>query len=89
LGPANTGAAPALGRGYLCPGGPKPRVPSGRPRDECYSLAMSLTAMAVLVFALAPAPKTSLPFIEDDYRRGLAEARARNLPLFIEVWAPW
>jgi hypothetical protein len=50
---------------------------------------MSLTAMAVLVFALAPAAKTTLPFIEDDYGRGLAEARARNLPLFIEVWAPW
>jgi hypothetical protein len=50
---------------------------------------MSLTAMALLLLALAPTPKTTLPFIEDDYGRGLAEARARNLPLFIEVWAPW
>ena len=45
--------------------------------------------MAVLVFVLAPASRSTLPFIEDDYARGLAEARARNLPLFIEVWAPW
>lgn len=30
-----------------------------------------------------------LPFIEDDYARALAEARARKVPLFIEAWAPW
>lgn len=30
-----------------------------------------------------------LPFIEDDYSRALAEAQARQLPLFIESWAPW
>ena len=30
-----------------------------------------------------------LPFIQDDYDRALAEARARNVPLFIEAWAPW
>lgn len=66
--------------------------PPRRARDSrggWYSSAMDLTAMAVLILALAPAPKSTLPFIEDDYSRGLAEARARNLPLFIEVWAPW
>jgi len=31
----------------------------------------------------------TLPFVEDDYGRALAEARARKLPLFIEAWAPW
>jgi len=30
-----------------------------------------------------------LPFIADDYARGIAEARARKVPLFIESWAPW
>ena len=30
-----------------------------------------------------------LPFLSDDYARALAEARARELPLFIEAWAPW
>jgi hypothetical protein len=30
-----------------------------------------------------------LPFIEDDYTRAVAEARARKVPLFIESWAPW
>ncbi len=30
-----------------------------------------------------------LPFIQNDYDRALAEARARKVPLFIEAWAPW
>lgn len=39
-----------------------------------------------------PAPTTAaakLPFIEDDYPRALAEARAKNRPLFVDAWAPW
>ena len=34
-------------------------------------------------------PKGVLPFIEDDYTRAVAEARARKVPLFVESWAPW
>ena len=30
-----------------------------------------------------------VPFIQDDYARGVAEAKAKKLPLFIEAWAPW
>ena len=30
-----------------------------------------------------------LPFIEDDYPRALAEARASKKPLFVDGWAPW
>jgi hypothetical protein len=51
---------------------------------------MSVLATAVLLLALAPAhPRAAVPFIEDDYGRALAEARTKDLPLFIEVWAPW
>jgi len=53
-------------------------------------------ATFLLALALVPAPARSasaraavLPFIEDDYARALAEARARKVPLFIESWAPW
>lgn len=49
---------------------------------------MSLLATAALLVALAP-QGAPLPFIEDDYPKALAEARARNVPLFIEAWAPW
>ncbi len=30
-----------------------------------------------------------LPFIDDDLPRALAEAKRRDLPLFVESWAPW
>src|SRR5262245_30976525 len=30
-----------------------------------------------------------LSFIEDDYPAALAAARQRNVPLFVDAWAPW
>jgi len=46
--------------------------------------------IAVLLAATTPLFAASgLPFVEDDYAKALAEARARKLPLFIEAWAPW
>lgn len=30
-----------------------------------------------------------LPFLEDDYDRALTEAKAKGLPLFVDIWAPW
>ena len=33
--------------------------------------------------------KAMLPFIEDDYPKAMAEARAKKLPVFVEAWAPW
>jgi hypothetical protein len=37
----------------------------------------------------APAKPMVLPFIEDDYEKALAEARAKRVPLVIDAWAPW
>jgi hypothetical protein len=31
----------------------------------------------------------ALPWIADDYPKALAEARARQLPIFVDSWAPW
>ena len=31
----------------------------------------------------------ALPFIENDYAKAVQTARDANLPLFVEVWAPW
>jgi hypothetical protein len=53
---------------------------------------LSIFGSVLLAAALAgpsPAAKPVLPFIEDDYPKALAEARARKLPIFVEVWAPW
>ena len=38
----------------------------------------------------APAGRSgSLPFIENDFPQAMARASQANLPLFVEVWAPW
>ncbi len=44
-----------------------------------------LTAM----FLLAAANARALTFIEDDYSKAAARAKARNVPIFVEAWAPW
>lgn len=42
-----------------------------------------------LTAAAAFASKSVLPFITDDYAAALAEARAKKLPIFVDIWAPW
>jgi hypothetical protein len=49
---------------------------------------MLLSACAPSQEAKAPA-SAGLPFIADDYPSALALARERDVPLFIESWAPW
>ena len=34
-------------------------------------------------------PAMALPFIENDYSKALALAKAKNLPIFADAWAPW
>jgi hypothetical protein len=45
---------------------------------------MDLKALVLCATVLA-----HLPFIEDDYRTAVARARAKNVPIFVEAWAPW
>ena len=47
-----------------------------------------LLVVAVLLLASIPA-RAAIPFIEDDYKTALARATAKNVPLFVEAWAPW
>ncbi len=37
----------------------------------------------------AATPKPAVPFVENDYTRALADAHKRNVPLFVDLWAPW
>ena len=50
-------------------------------------------ATLLLLAALSVAPlaraKEVLPFIDDDYSKAVAHAKAKNVPLFVEAWAPW
>jgi hypothetical protein len=55
---------------------------------------MRTAAAVLLAAALLPGPalaaaKAGLPFVHDDYPRALAEARARKVPILVDVWAPW
>jgi hypothetical protein len=51
-------------------------------------LPVWIVPLALIAVAL-PASGASLPWIEDNYPKALAEAKLRKLPMFVEVWAPW
>lgn len=48
-----------------------------------------LLTLVVLAVAAPASSSGVLPFVENDFAAALAQARARNLPLFVEAWAPW
>jgi hypothetical protein len=48
-----------------------------------------LGVVGLLMLSGAALVAKPLPFISDDYPKGLAEGKLRNLPMFVEVWAPW
>ena len=56
------------------------------------SAAMKRSALLLLtVLTLAPLARAKevLPFIDDDYSKAVAHAKAKNVPLFVDAWAPW
>jgi thioredoxin-like negative regulator of GroEL len=73
----------------------QPREPFMRHFDRFALLALALfvaaPAHAKTVAAPARAKATALavPFHENDYDAALAEARAKNVPLFVDAWATW
>lgn len=50
---------------------------------------MRLLVMLAALAAAAPAVAAPAVAVQDDYPRALAEARARSVPLLVDVWAPW
>ena len=52
------------------------------------STAVSVPSRSV-VHAPPATRAIAVPFIDDDYAKAVAEARARKVPLFVEAWAPW
>ena len=46
-----------------------------------------LPALALLVMATTASAK--LEFIENDYTQAVTRARAKNVPIFVDAWAPW
>ena len=50
---------------------------------------MKKLLIAIALIVAAGAARAELPFVENDYRKAVATARAKNLPIFVEAWAPW
>jgi hypothetical protein len=46
-------------------------------------------AVAISTATATAAPPRQLRFINDDYPKALRAAKAKNVPLFVEAWAPW
>jgi hypothetical protein len=62
-------------------------VPGALPRAPTITIMRKLLLAALL--ALTALPAAALPFIENDYAKAVARARAKNIPIFAEAWAPW
>jgi hypothetical protein len=48
-----------------------------------------MVVAALLVMSSAALAAETLPFVEDDYAKAVARAKAKNVPIFVETWAPW
>ena len=45
--------------------------------------------LLTLLLVATALPAAALPFIENDYAKAIARARAKNIPIFADAWAPW
>ena len=46
--------------------------------------------LIVMLLALAAvSARAELPFIEDNYTKAVASAKTKDVPIFVEAWAPW
>jgi hypothetical protein len=48
-----------------------------------------LAAALLLAGALPALAKEAVPFIEDDFAKAVASAKAKKQPIFVDAWAPW
>ena len=49
---------------------------------------MKRLALAALL-AITAIHARAVTFIEDDYSKAVARAKTKNVPIFVEAWAPW
>jgi hypothetical protein len=50
---------------------------------------VSVLLLFFVACSAARASAAGLPFIQEDYGHAIAQAKGRNLPIFVECWAPW
>lgn len=49
----------------------------------------TLTLLTMMSLAPLAGAKELLPFIDNDYAKAVTRAKAKNVPIFVEAWAPW
>ena len=52
-------------------------------------IKLSFGILFCAVIAVASSTAAGLPFLHDNYPLALAKAKQRNVPIFVECWAPW
>jgi hypothetical protein len=57
-------------------------------RHSCIPMRRLLLSLLILA-GFTSALVAELPFIQDNYKQALAQARQRKQPIFVECWAPW
>ena len=50
---------------------------------------MKKLLLLLLLMAVPAVAKEVLPFIDNNYSKALAEAKRKNVPVFVDAWAPW
>jgi hypothetical protein len=50
---------------------------------------MKKLLLLIVLTAVPALAKEVLPFIENDYAKALAQAKAKSVPIFVDAWAPW
>ncbi len=58
-----------------------------RNRVAAIVASFGLAVVAWPVAAASP-PREVLPWVED-FAKAASEARSKNVPIFVEAWAPW
>jgi hypothetical protein len=59
------------------------------PSTAATTAAKPVTAKPAGAGKASAQPAMVMPWIEDDYGKAIAEAKARKVPIFVESWAPW
>jgi hypothetical protein len=49
----------------------------------------TLTAALLLLGATPALAREVVPFLEDDFPKAIATAKANEKPIFVDAWAPW
>src|SRR4051812_33041898 len=58
-------------------------------RDTGHPMRRTILLCLALLLVAAARPKPKIRWIEDDYPKALAQARAAKLPLVVDTWAGW